>query len=138
MSASPKTRCSTLNHTNTRASINPSSPATSLSTTYAPSRSRTLQHVLIHAQWNGFVELLPLWLAPNLVTLLGFFFILGNVLLLELYIPDLVGPVSTHFSEEVGEQQEADCNTGTFVGILQLRVRHVDASRPRESMRSTR
>ena len=38
------------------------------------------------------MELLPLWLAPNLVTLLGFFFILGNIVLLELYIPDLVGP----------------------------------------------
>jgi ethanolaminephosphotransferase len=33
-----------------------------------------------------------MWIAPNLVTLLGFFFILGNVILLELYIPDLVGP----------------------------------------------
>lgn len=46
-------------------------------------------------QWNAFVEVLPLWLAPNMVTLLGFFFILGNVLLLEIYMPDLVGPVST-------------------------------------------
>ena len=35
-----------------------------------------------------------MWIAPNLVTLLGFFFILGNVALLELYVPDLVGPVS--------------------------------------------
>ena len=60
--------------------------------TNPPARDRT--HVLTCAQWNGFVELLPLWLAPNLVTLLGFFFILGNVVLLELYIPDLVGPVS--------------------------------------------
>ncbi|KAL7771123.1 hypothetical protein CFE70_001065 [Pyrenophora teres f. teres 0-1] len=49
------------------------------------------RYILKH-YWNGFVELLPLWLAPNLVTLLGFFFILGNVVLLELYIPDLVGP----------------------------------------------
>jgi hypothetical protein len=39
------------------------------------------------------VELLPRWLAPNLVTLIGFFFILGNVVLLEWYVPDLVGPV---------------------------------------------
>ena len=46
-------------------------------------------------QWNGFVELLPMWIAPNLVTLIGFFFILGNVALLEVYVPDLVGPVST-------------------------------------------
>lgn len=35
-----------------------------------------------------------MWIAPNLVTLLGFFFILGNVVLLEVYVPDLVGPVS--------------------------------------------
>ena len=36
---------------------------------------------------------LPLWLAPNMVTLLGFFFILANVGLLVIYMPDLVGPV---------------------------------------------
>lgn len=36
---------------------------------------------------------MPTWLAPNMVTLIGFFFIIGNVALLELYIPDLVGPV---------------------------------------------
>ncbi|PHH82627.1 hypothetical protein CDD82_5353 [Ophiocordyceps australis] len=42
--------------------------------------------------WNAFVQLLPLWLAPNMVTLLGFFFILGNVGLLVVYMPDLVGP----------------------------------------------
>jgi hypothetical protein len=53
-----------------------------------------MEHVPNTAQWNGFVELLPLWLAPNLVTLIGFFFILGNVALLEIYVPDLVGPVS--------------------------------------------
>lgn len=35
-----------------------------------------------------------MWIAPNLVTLLGFFCILGNIILLEIYIPDLVGPVS--------------------------------------------
>jgi ethanolaminephosphotransferase len=33
-----------------------------------------------------------MWLAPNLVTLLGFFCILGNVILLEVYLPDFVGP----------------------------------------------
>ena len=39
------------------------------------------------------MELLPLWLAPNMVTLLGFFFILGNVGLLELFDPDYAGTV---------------------------------------------
>jgi len=46
-----------------------------------------------NAQWNAFVEILPLWLAPNMVTLLGFFFILANVACLAIFIPDLVGPV---------------------------------------------
>lgn len=34
-----------------------------------------------------------MWVAPNMVTLLGFFFIIGNVILLEVNVPDLVGPV---------------------------------------------
>lgn len=44
-------------------------------------------------KWNAVVELLPLWLAPNMVTLIGFFFVLGNLVLLEIFVPDLVGPV---------------------------------------------
>jgi ethanolaminephosphotransferase len=36
-----------------------------------------------------------MWLHPNMVTLLGFFFILGNIGLLVIFMPDLVGPVST-------------------------------------------
>lgn len=39
------------------------------------------------------MELLPLWLAPNMVTLIGFFFILGNVGLLQIFDPDLTGEV---------------------------------------------
>ncbi|KAF2682879.1 ethanolaminephosphotransferase 1 [Lentithecium fluviatile CBS 122367] len=54
-------------------------------------KSLISRYILKH-YWNGFVELLPMWLAPNLVTLIGFFFILGNVALLEVYVPDLVGP----------------------------------------------
>ena len=30
-----------------------------------------------------------------MVTLIGFFFIISNVALLEIYMPDLIGPVST-------------------------------------------
>lgn len=53
-----------------------------------------VDHLLIKTlQWNAFVEFLPLWIAPNMVTLLGFFFILGNIGLLVIYMPDLVGPV---------------------------------------------
>ncbi|KAF4124912.1 ethanolaminephosphotransferase [Geosmithia morbida] len=45
--------------------------------------------------WNAFVKILPLWLAPNMVTLLGFLFILGNIGLLLIFMPDLVGPGPT-------------------------------------------
>lgn len=37
-------------------------------------------------------------MAPNMVTLIGFFFILANVGLLVLFVPDLVGPVCLPFS----------------------------------------
>jgi ethanolaminephosphotransferase len=40
-----------------------------------------------------------MWLAPNLVTLLGFFCILGNIVVMEVYVPDLVGPVRRHFED---------------------------------------
>ncbi|KAF5866047.1 hypothetical protein ETB97_001124 [Aspergillus alliaceus] len=49
------------------------------------------RYVLKH-YWNAFVELLPMWLAPNMVTLLGFMFIVGNVMLIVILMPDLVGP----------------------------------------------
>jgi ethanolaminephosphotransferase len=42
--------------------------------------------------WNAFVNVLPRWLAPNMVTLLGFMCILGNIALLVIFMPDLVGP----------------------------------------------
>ncbi|CEL08343.1 Putative Catalytic activity: CDP-ethanolamine 1 (Precursor) [Aspergillus calidoustus] len=51
-----------------------------------------ISNYILRHYWNAFVELLPLWLAPNMVTLLGFLFIVGNVMLIEVYMPDLVGP----------------------------------------------
>lgn len=54
-------------------------------------KSPVSNYVLKH-WWNAFVEILPLWLAPNMVTLIGFFFILANVGLLVIFMPDLVGP----------------------------------------------
>lgn len=51
-----------------------------------------VSYYILRHYWNGFVQLLPLWLAPNLVTLLGFCCILVNVALLVVYVPDLVGP----------------------------------------------
>ena len=54
-------------------------------------KSLLSKYVLQH-YWNAFVKLLPLWLAPNMVTLLGFFFIIANIGILAIYIPDLAGP----------------------------------------------
>ncbi|KAF9875720.1 CDP-alcohol phosphatidyltransferase [Colletotrichum karsti] len=51
-----------------------------------------ISNYILRPYWNAAVELLPLWLAPNMVTLLGFFFILGNIGLLVVFMPDLVGP----------------------------------------------
>lgn len=34
-----------------------------------------------------------MWIAPNMVTLLGFMFIVFNVFLIEIFMPDMIGPV---------------------------------------------
>jgi hypothetical protein len=49
-------------------------------------------HYVLMPWCNTFVKVLPMWLAPNMVTLLGFCFVLANVVLLEVVMPDLVGP----------------------------------------------
>ncbi|KAI1396644.1 CDP-alcohol phosphatidyltransferase [Hypoxylon fuscum] len=51
-----------------------------------------ISNYILRPYWNAFVELLPLWLAPNMVTLIGFCFILANIALLVIVMPDLVGP----------------------------------------------
>ncbi|KXX82260.1 Cholinephosphotransferase 1 [Madurella mycetomatis] len=51
-----------------------------------------VSNYILRPYWNAFVELLPLWLAPNMVTLLGFMCILFNVGLLVVMMPDLEGP----------------------------------------------
>ena len=50
------------------------------------------RHADLPWQWNFFVEYLPLWIAPNMVTLVGFILILANVGLANIYMPDLIGP----------------------------------------------
>lgn len=56
-------------------------------------KSLISRHIL-QRYWSGCVQLLPLWLAPNAVTLLGFCAVLVNLVVLEVWVPDLVGPVS--------------------------------------------
>ncbi|KPI36536.1 Cholinephosphotransferase 1 [Cyphellophora attinorum] len=51
-----------------------------------------ISNYVLRYYWNACVKLLPMWLAANMVTLLGFFLIIANVMLLQVTIPDLVGP----------------------------------------------
>ncbi|KAK5113096.1 hypothetical protein LTR62_003675 [Meristemomyces frigidus] len=51
-----------------------------------------VSYYILRHYWNACVNFLPIWLAPNMVTLLGFFFVIGNVALLQLMDPDLQGP----------------------------------------------
>ncbi|KAK9381485.1 CDP-alcohol phosphatidyltransferase-domain-containing protein [Kockiozyma suomiensis] len=48
-------------------------------------------HILRY-YWNAVAELMPLWLAPNVITLIGLIFIYANVLCILIFVPDLVGP----------------------------------------------
>ncbi|KAK4499035.1 hypothetical protein PRZ48_009547 [Zasmidium cellare] len=51
-----------------------------------------VSYYILRHYWNFCVEFLPLWLAPNMVTLIGFFFVIANVGLQQLMDPDLTGP----------------------------------------------
>lgn len=35
-----------------------------------------------------------MWMAPNMVTLLGFMWIVANIFIIQIFVPDMVGPVS--------------------------------------------
>ena len=42
--------------------------------------------------WNYITTLLPMWLAPNLITLLGLICILINIVTIQVLVPDFIGP----------------------------------------------
>ena len=45
--------------------------------------------------WNYVTTLMPMWLAPNLITLLGLMCILLNIVTIVILVPDLIGPGPT-------------------------------------------
>ncbi|KAJ4421004.1 hypothetical protein N0V85_000349 [Neurospora sp. IMI 360204] len=59
---------------------------------YSAVDNSPVSNYILKPYWNAFVEFLPLWVAPNMVTLIGFSFIVANVGLLLIFMPDLVGP----------------------------------------------
>lgn len=64
-----------------------------------------------------------------MVTLLGFMFIVGNVMLIEVYMPDLIGPVR-HPCRVFPSSAELSI-AGSVLVVLQFRIGNVDVSRPR-------
>ncbi|KAJ1983043.1 hypothetical protein H4R33_004916 [Dimargaris cristalligena] len=61
-------------------------------------------HYILRHYWNWCVTLFPLWMAPNLITLVGLGFVVVNLALFLYYTPDLVGPAPTwlYFSSALG------------------------------------
>ncbi|KAI9222793.1 CDP-alcohol phosphatidyltransferase-domain-containing protein [Blastocladiella britannica] len=57
----------------------------------AVDKSPTSQYILRH-YWNWAVTLFPMWMAPNLITLIGFCFVWINLLFIVIWMPDLEGP----------------------------------------------
>lgn len=49
------------------------------------------RYILVH-YWNWAVGWFPLWMAPNLITLIGLSFMVFAVALVIIFLPDLRGP----------------------------------------------
>lgn len=79
-----------------------------------------------------------------MVTLLGFLFIIVNMILLEIFIPDLIGPVWTalafvacHFFDLYTMLRLFCWNAGSVMGVLQLCFRVVDVRLPKNRRETT-
>ncbi|ORZ37489.1 CDP-alcohol phosphatidyltransferase-domain-containing protein [Catenaria anguillulae PL171] len=57
----------------------------------AVDKSPVSNYILKH-YWNWAVTLFPMWMAPNLITLIGFGFVWLNLLFILILMPDLAGP----------------------------------------------
>lgn len=51
-----------------------------------------LTYYVLNPYWTWAAQFMPLWLAPNVITLLGILAIYINIACVLIYIPDLVGP----------------------------------------------
>ncbi|KAI8381364.1 CDP-alcohol phosphatidyltransferase-domain-containing protein [Radiomyces spectabilis] len=69
----------------------------------AVDRSQLTKYVLRH-YWNWAITLFPTWIAPNLITLIGLFFMIINVVFIAIWLPDLgtEGPTWIYFSFAAG------------------------------------
>ncbi|KAJ3370810.1 hypothetical protein GGF31_003836 [Allomyces arbusculus] len=60
---------------------------------YAGADKSLVSQYILQPYWTRLVEWVPMWMAPNLVTLIGFAFIVANVLMTLWWSPDLVTPL---------------------------------------------
>lgn len=51
-----------------------------------------LSYYVLNPYWTWCAQFMPSWLAPNVITLLGFLAIYINIITILVYIPDMVGP----------------------------------------------
>lgn len=51
-----------------------------------------LSYYILNPYWTWCAKFMPSWLAPNVITLIGILAIYINVICIQIYIPDLVGP----------------------------------------------
>ncbi|KAI9222539.1 CDP-alcohol phosphatidyltransferase-domain-containing protein [Blastocladiella britannica] len=61
--------------------------------TYAGADHSLVSKYILQPYWNWLITLVPMWMAPNLVTLIGFGFIVANLCLTLWFSPDLTEPL---------------------------------------------
>ncbi|GAA5800021.1 hypothetical protein HPULCUR_005442 [Helicostylum pulchrum] len=66
-------------------------------------KSPISKYILKH-YWNFAIKLFPLWIAPNLITLIGLFFMIANILIICIWSPslDIDAPSWINFSFAAG------------------------------------
>ncbi|KAI8906250.1 CDP-alcohol phosphatidyltransferase-domain-containing protein [Gorgonomyces haynaldii] len=71
-----------------------------------------IANYILQPYWRWATTLFPLWLAPNLITLIGFLFVVGNFGLSWYYSPDLVQecPSWVYFSFAIGIWMYSTCD----------------------------
>ncbi|KAI9023573.1 hypothetical protein CLU79DRAFT_749167 [Phycomyces nitens] len=71
---------------------------------YAAEDKSFVTKYILRPYWDWAITLFPTWIAPNLITLIGLFFMLTNVVFILIWVPDLgtEGPSWIYFSFAAG------------------------------------
>ncbi|KAI8878182.1 Choline/ethanolaminephosphotransferase [Backusella circina FSU 941] len=71
---------------------------------YAATDKSFISRYILKHYWDFAIKLFPRWIAPNLITLIGLFFMIANVIIIGIWLPDLgtEGPSWIYFSFAAG------------------------------------